>query len=260
MENVIWNIPINYGSLKFIEKNQFNFELYGTPQQPLNGGRAINMYKDAAKLFGAKYIDNNPFEECLNLNYPINLVASKYHATQDDIIDEVKILLSKVKGALISSDIVYDFISSNYPKLIKICSMLKSTYERPLDILKWYEKILPYYDRIVLNTLDTNLAYDLPPEKFEIMVNEPCKKNCPKRKEHYELFDKYEKDGNNLQELLYFCDRNFTDTTILSLEEIDNLYNYGYRHFKIEGRFLDSQIVYDNLDHFVNRNLPDLFS
>ena len=90
-------------------------------------------------------------------------------------------------GVIVSSPLLRDHIRAHYPHLEVHASVILTAFTEERD-LAYYEGLARDYDRYVLHPDDNfrlDLLAQLPKDKAEIIVNEPCGFHCPRRKEHY---------------------------------------------------------------------------
>lgn len=176
-------------------------------------------------------------------------------------------------GVIFSSDILAEYIRKEYPSLKLKVSVVKSDVERPKERdAGWYNSLAEKYDIVVLQP-DDNFNLELlkqlkQREKFEILVNEPCVKDCAFRKRHYDDTSKIAiggyRDYKPLQK--YFepggiCGQvNYANpdprmrtqkvSCRLTRDEVSELYDLGFRLFKLQGRSNHTQLAYD-ISHYL---------
>ncbi len=183
-------------------------------------------------------------------------------------------------GVIFSSDLLANYIRKNYPSLKLKVSVIKSDIERAEGRdAQWYNDLADKYDIVVLQP-DDNFNIELlssleKKEKFELLVNEPCVQDCRFRKRHYDETAQIAIGGyKNFSKLNKFYDvgglckiQNYTHhdprmrTNVracrLSRGELKELYDMGFRLFKLQGRNNQTQLAYD-MSHFMYDN--DFFS
>jgi len=174
---------------------------------------------------------------------------------------------NKSNGVIISSDILSEYIKIKYPELKQKASIVKIASEQPKSRdLEYYLSLEDKFDFIVIHP-DDNFNTDLlnaiaehgNVEKYEILVNENCVKGCPNRKAHYtemseqsltgwngmfhfyEYSEQFELGGSRhcgIRNYFNFVGhkRTIINNCNLSIQEIKNIYNMGYRLFKVQGR------------------------
>ncbi len=165
-------------------------------------------------------------------------------------------------GVIIGTDILNDYIRSQYPRLLRISSILKITHDRGQGKLDLYKRYLDEYDLVMLHPDDVTdpefLALLPEPERFIALVNEYCIRQCPIRHLHYQdlsenslhylshdssNFDQMRmKNGcSNLYQLLLHPSKG---TLALSHNELARLHDMGFRHFKVQGRGMVNAVPY----------------
>lgn len=155
-------------------------------------------------------------------------------------------------GVIIASQKLKEYIQNNYPFLQIIYSIIGVVNDTNFvtDDVKYYNDISKEYDYIVLNTsraFDLNFLKQIKDKnKFEIIVNTKCIKNCPFAKLHYDSvsninkgieLSKNKKKCNNLMKKcreIYRSD--IQSHNSLSIDDINNLSLIGFNNFKLEGR------------------------
>lgn len=176
-------------------------------------------------------------------------------------------------GVILSSDTLADYIRKKYPSLKLKASVVKSDVDRPKGRdAEWYNSLAKEFDIVVLqpdDNFDLELLKQLEqPEKFEFLVNEPCVKDCAFRKRHYDDISKIAiegyKDYKPLQkyfELGGICGQiNYVNpdprmrtrkvSCRLTRDEVAELYDMGFRLFKLQGRSNHTQLAYD-ISHYL---------
>lgn len=231
--------------------------VHGSPALAWNSGRI------GGQLDNFEYIINH-MTSFNSKNIAVYPTFSKHNITEKDLDDQacnqILNLLNQNKnnGVIISSSLLYDYIKRNFPKLKITASIVKISTENGKGNIDYYEKLSKYFDKIVIHP-DDNFNVDLlknlqNKDKFEIIVNENCLINCPRRSEHYTLL------GNNSANLgnafsakncqlfeefkcrsipmtkQIFQNKNKTRNCNLTFDELKGIYDMGFRQFKLQGR------------------------
>lgn len=210
------------------------------------------------------------------MNIPTLLTFSNTTLTSENLSDkESNYLLDLIaerdnSGIILSSDILFDYIKSKYPKLKLVSSILKSTDHKGDRNKTYYENLAERFDYVVLSS-DDSLNFPLLNElrnkdSFEILINEPCIYLCKVRRAHYltmslnhqnNLFDSEKafklveekcKHASFKQVSVHFDGHNPERLRSCSLipSEMEYVYNLGYRKFKFQGRMdPPSHLLYD---------------
>lgn len=157
----------------------------------------------------------------------------------------------------LNSPLMEEYIRTNYPKY-KIISSTTKRLTDPNDLLAELQK--DYYQVCLDYDLNKNmeLLNEIPKDernKCEFLVNAICRPGCPIRKWHYSatgkaqlsfLRDMYNVDGYGkcrIQEPSTSPKVMLTGNN-LSLEEIREYNKMGYNYYKLEGRTLESSVVF----------------
>lgn len=137
-----------------------------------------------------------------------------------------------------------------YPNLEVHASVILTAFTEERD-LAYYEGLARDYDRYVLHPDDNfrlNLLAQLPKDKAEIIVNEPCGFHCPQRKEHYLSITLDQaaliEERGELTDFLDRCpyvpnkkQREMKERNIaLDTDEVTALHQMGFSLFKLQGR------------------------
>lgn len=158
-------------------------------------------------------------------------------------------------GVIMSSDLLYQYIKKRYPKVKTVSSILKVTMEKGGGNLDYYKRLADLYDKVMLHPND-NDNYELlekleDKNKYEIIVNENCARQCAIRHKHYESLSKMAlnflghtdnfddlRNKNACAKIDVLLGTSSQCTTQLSREEMKTLYDMGFRRFKVQGRGL----------------------
>lgn len=152
--------------------------------------------------------------------------------------------------AIISSDILRDYIKSKYPKIKLQASLLKPTYEfRDFsETPSYYDDLCDLYDKVCLRPeLGQNLSFLKKlkhKDKIEVLVNSNCVFKCPFSVSHYDRTIKLEE--SDIVESSLMCNSRYLDiksmhnNNYLSNKEIDKIIKLGFNNFKIAGRNVSS--------------------
>lgn len=171
-------------------------------------------------------------------------------------------------GVILSSDILSDYLRERYPSLLQKVSVIKSDVERSQGRdAAWYLDLASRFDMVVLQP-DDNFKVDLLEElrerdKFEFLVNEACVIHCPVRGKHYDAkslvalggyrdfsrLEPFQRVGGLCGLKNYVAPDNKKRTNRMSCrmtrEELKELYDMGFRNFKLQGRSNQVHLAYD---------------
>lgn len=208
---------------------------------------------------------------------------SNHFLKEEDLKDETANFMLKTLqqykggGVILSSELLSQYLRESYPDLKQYASVVKTTMEKGKAKADYYLKLAEKYDRVVIHPDDNfnekllkELA-DYQADCFEILVNEPCLINCANRIQHYSLIARSALDIQNAliqEELEHFtteiCEsipfgkqlgpHNKRRNCSLSQEELQNIYQMGFRHFKLQGRNYGSTTFLFDLCHYLLEN------
>lgn len=170
-------------------------------------------------------------------------------------------------AVILASDALYKHIRRNYPGLRLVSSILKVTdcggrgkYDKYRELEEAYDEVMVHPDDVLNDALLEKLENK---DKYILIVNEYCIRNCPIRPLHYRSlswqalhfleeensdFTKLQSDNGcrNLYTLLR--DAKY-GVLALNTPEIRHLREMGFKHFKLQGRGHDnaSSVLFDLL-------------
>ncbi len=157
-------------------------------------------------------------------------------------------------AVIIGSDALYDHVKRHYPQLRTVSSILRITQDGGKGKLDAYLALAERYDKVMIHPDDTwnfDLLERLPDkDKYELIINEYCMRNCPMRPFHYSTLSHLSLDffGHDTSAFDKAISRNgcsnprgqladpALDVAALSTPEIARLYHMGFRRFKLQGR------------------------
>lgn len=159
---------------------------------------------------------------------------------------------------LCNSEILEEYLRKNYPNFKYVSSTTKRI--RSLEALEeelkkdFFMAVLDYdlnHNEEVLKALEPEAS------RVEILVDEICFPNCPKRSEHYKeesyhqlRFDKGKPfDCPNIKTMPSFEDCK-KRPAFISNEEIGDYIERGYVNFKLVGRGLPEKVLVDSLMYY----------
>lgn len=233
--------------------------VHGAPPVKWNSGRIT-------RPFIKKELDAT-IEAYSKIKMPLYLTFSNHLLTVEDLKDPAsnylidKIAETGMGGVILASDILSDYIHDKHPELKQIASIIRAAvHNGPLD-KEYYESQGKKFDCVVFLPDDV-FNYPLlesiePKAKFEIIANEPCLVGCKVRRVHYALLAQHGKFDINLDEksrdfeinrciskplskqiAVHIGQSNASRTRNCNLteDEINYIYDLGYRRFKLQGR------------------------
>ena len=171
----------------------------------------------------------------------------------------MKLADNGLNQVLVNTPVLEEYIRKEYPRF----PLISSTTKRIVGVDGVLEELKKDYYLVVLDyDLNHNeeALKELEPyaSRLEILVNEVCFPNCPKRSEHYLQQSKLQLEydintgfpcPNNTRE------RKFEECTkrpsFISNEEIQNYIDRGYVNFKIVGRGMPLEFVKESYLYFL---------
>ncbi len=169
------------------------------------------------------------------------IFASNHNATERNAV-------------ILASDALREHIRREYPKLRLVSSILKITAERGKGKLETYQRFAEQFDEVMVHPDDV-LNYKLlekleDKERYILLVNEYCVRNCPIRGLHYDSLSRMSLDflshdssdfekkqsTNGCRSLLTLLTDEKRGVLALNTPEIAILREMGFRHFKLQGR------------------------
>ena len=237
--------------------------VYGAPQDCLWGGGRVG--------FG----DADPEQVADRMNtygIPARLTFSNSLLKQEHLADRRCNALCEIfenvaagSGVIITSDLLLNYLRSNYPGFYFVSSTTKVLTD-PAEFLQ--ELCRPEF-RYVVPDFRLNKAFDLlhtltqeQRSKVEFLVNECCRFDCPDRRNCYENVSR---KSLGLDCADHVCTSptasrgyRFSDAMqnpgFISVEDIQNVYlPDGFSEFKIEGRSLGSAMVLEFLLYYMTK-------
>ena len=172
----------------------------------------------------------------------------------------MKVADNGMNQVLVNRPVLEEYIRKEYPGY----RLISSTTKRILDAEEIRRETGKDYFLVVLDydlNKDEKVLKDLEPvaDKMEILVNEICYPNCPKRLEHYRDESRLQLEYDTRSD--FRCPnkieerRNFkecmTRPAFLSNEDIEKYAQRGYVNFKIVGRGLPMEFVMDSYLYYL---------
>lgn len=256
LNQILLNLMKDYPS-KFKEGYKIG-SVYGTfPGAIWNGGRAVfgTAFKgDIDKIIKMYNSRGVP----VRFTWTNSLLEEKHN--QDTFCNMIMQLADNGKNqVLVNRPSLEEYIRREYPNYPVISSTTKrivSPEELKAELEKDYHLVVLDYD---LNHNEEVLkAFEPYADRIEILVNEICTPNCPKRAEHYRAESLSQLTFD--RETMFQCPhqnakRGFSECqkrpSFISNEEIDSYIERGYVNFKIAGRGLSQEFLMDSYLYFL---------
>lgn len=271
-ENIQWKVPSLFNNdeavllldemCKELGFRQPIQSVYGSVRCSWSGGRT-SAWKDIDKSKAVEMISKHN-ERGISCCFTF----SNYYISKDDLDDKVGNLLLDVASqgdvqnyAIVSSDILTDYIKHKYPNIKLIASMLKPVYEidNYQDTPDYYNNLCDIYEKVVIrpdfNFDDKFLKKLNKKNKIEILANQACMQKCVISRKHYDLFSNIE--AGKEPETKAFCNAEMKKlesiyrTTLLSNEDMDRLIRLGFVNFKLRGRSLSPSLLLDSIGLYI---------
>lgn len=254
--------------------------VHGCPLHPWNSGRVIQSFIRTAEEIREAGLAYHERKISVDLTFTnINLKEKHINDQMGNALLEffTQHNSNKSNGAIVVSDILADHIRKNYPTIKLVSSILKVSCEGGKGKLDYYKKLEENFDKVMLHPDDT-FNWDLlekieNKEKYEIIVNEYCVRNCKIRPLHYKSLSNLSLDylGHNTSAFEEKLKNNpcqslesllFDETkrvSALANEEITRAYDMGFRYFKVQGRGQGNAtlILFDLLRLILNEDAAD---
>lgn len=248
LNQIIINLMHDYPD-KFYEGYKVG-SVYGTfPGAIWNGGRTVLGFMTQSNMETVITAFNK-------LDTPVRFTWTNSLLQKEDVYDRYCNTIMKVADngknqVLCNTEVLEEFLRKKYPSYKFISSTTKriktlEALQKELD-KDFFMAVLDYdlnHDETVLKALEPQA------ERVEILVDEVCFPNCPKRSEHYkaESFQQLEFDkGKAFQCSNFKKTPEFSDAmkrpAFISREEIGSYIERGFVNFKLVGRGLSEDYV-----------------
>lgn len=245
-----------------------NFEIvppikctYGSIKCDWNGGRSskIRIFNEEQAASIIKRYQDFGISTCFTF--------TNYHIKEEMLDDFVGNSLLEIASeydnnfAIVSSDILADYIRKKYPKIKLESSLLRPTYEKQdySDTPKYYDDLCERFDKVMIRPelgQDFNFMKRIKnKEKIDILVNSNCVYKCPFSVSHYDRAVGLESE--NIPENTAMCNSRFyskkslIQNNLLSNNDIDRLIKLGYKNFKLNGRNINQMLLLHILGTYI---------
>lgn len=250
LEDVQWQIPSlfnnDFAALVFLETIEKTFEeppkvnissTFGSMKSSWNSGRPASAgfsmenfsyfvnYYNSKGISCALTFSNHSLTES-DLESPPENWQLNYLNNVDNGVDNYVIL---------SSDLLYDLLVSEYPNVKLESSVLKPVYEHPMydERPDYYNALAERFDKVVVRpeflNNDNFMQALVPKDRFILLVNQTCVPYCEKAGKHYDFYS-----GNASRTPQ--CDQVYLDSCSVDYYRIRELIDMGFSSFKLQGR------------------------
>lgn len=248
LNQIIINLMHDYPD-KFYEGYKVG-SVYGTfPGAIWNGGRTVLGFMTQSNMETVISAFNK-------LDTPVRFTWTNSLLQKEDVYDRYCNTIMKVADngknqVLCNTEVLENYLREKYPSFKFVSSTTKriktlEALQKELD-KDFFMAVLDYdlnHDETVLKALEPQA------ERVEILVDEVCFPNCPKRTEHYkaESYQQLEFDKGkafqcpNFKKVPEFSDA-MKRPAFISREEIKDYIDRGYVNFKLVGRGLPEEYV-----------------
>lgn len=235
---------------------------YGTfPGAIWNGGRAVIGITQKSQIESVLNIYNSR-------NIPVRFTWTNSLIGEKECYDTYCNLIMRLANngmnqVLVNSPALEDYLRKNYPDF----KMISSTTKRITGLDKLSEEFDKDYYLVVLD-YDLNHNEEALKKvtesgnagRCEILVNEVCFPNCPRRKEHYEQQSRMQLEYDamtsfpclNIQNPRTFAEC-MDRPAFIKDTEIPEYVEMGFKNFKIAGRGMPESYVLDSYIYFLVR-------
>ena len=234
--------------------------IHGSPSCLWNGGRVKNQFAQTQKGVEKTILGY------AQRRLPLDLTFSNSSLQKGDLDDpHGNFLLQRLSeanptgrnGIILCSELLAEHVRQHCPSLKLVSSVVKVSHENGRGNLDWYRRTAERYDKVMIHP-DDNFDLELlakleEKDRYEILVNEPCIRNCQRRKLHYTLLSENSlrpHDSILIQKIHDLTRLNQCDspdllfhpagaphrTSVLADSEIRRLYELGFRNLKVQGR------------------------
>ncbi len=239
--------------------------VHGAPSVSWNGGRTPFLSFNAGDLNGILNDFHSKDIGCfLTFSNHLLEAGDLNDSTCNFLLDSIALRADR-NGVIVASDRLSNYIAAKHPDLRQIASIVKTTVEGGRGNAAHYRELGQRFYRYILHPDDCHdpkLLDQLDREKVEILINENCLGECPRRPRHYDAVARAQlfaaanqavplqspfPPGSPMHELEQVAVECQADPIIkqiglrrrncnLTRGELKAIYDMGFRHFKIQGR------------------------
>ena len=266
-QDVDWTLPLLfqydtiwgtiYNTLKMFEIKPPKANLFGSPSNIWAGGRMPALFGNFDKETISKWL-----KYINDINAYPTFTFTSTTLTKEDLKDEYANFILETSFEynarfIVYSDYLRDYIKEKNPDATVVASVIKANcrFQGPNKIeeatieneTNYYNKLLKEYDIVVVRPEYSKDILPYHPEyiddisRLEVLINQPCIKNCPKMPEHYKFLERFNKDPN--QDCGFTCIRTdipntiFYENNLIHKENIvEKLVEHGVKNLKLQGR------------------------
>ena len=266
-KNTEWTLPLLfqydaiwgaiYKTLKMYNIKPPKVNLFGSPSVIWAGGRMPALFGNFNKETLSKW-----FGYINDLNAFPTFTFTSTTLTKDDLNDKYANFILETSFEynaryIVYSDYLRDYIKEKNPNAIVIASVIKPNcrFQGPNKIeeatieneTNYYNKLLKEYDVVVVRPEYSKDILPYHPEyiddisRLEVLINQPCIKNCPKMPEHYKHLEKFNLNSNHNGEFICIrvnipCTILYENNLIHDQKTVERLVDIGVNNLKLQGR------------------------
>ena len=168
---------------------------------------------------------------------------------------------------IVATDMLYNHIKARYKDAKMVCSVinphLKYIESMLFNETQFYKRMLDKYEIVVVrpewsienaDKID-KLIPDI--ERIEVLINQRCHFNCKSAKLHYNLHEQIEAgtlDQNEYnKKIIQICPKYKSEYKSVYMEDeiVEKLVDKGVKLFKLQGRDLPFETLFDDLYNFI---------
>lgn len=224
-------------------------------RRPMNLAKCLHLIDLYGGVFqrGVNFVFDNPWitDEQLQDPYAIKLVEELAARNKHGL-----------NGVYVANDKLAMLIHKIAPKLPISCHYNRTLTEQTRRTADFYNKLAARYSTVAMHPADATKPQIYTklekPGFFEIVMNDPCLRLCPLRKEHMRLLSEMRRNAYDVTlqaRLKDMLDRTACQhvnpaallqkaSCNLTKAETDTLYNAGFRHFIIQGNQFRNELTY----------------
>lgn len=221
-------------------------QVYGSIKNSWNSGRMSKI-----REFDEQYA-RDIIKKYNKFGIGVAFTFTKYNITEDMLDDKVANTMLNIASeedfnyAIVSSDLLVDYIRAEYPNIKLESSLLKPTYEYKdySEKPSYYDELAKKFDKVMIRPefgQDYKYLKQIKNKaKIDILINSNCVYKCPYSIAHYDRANMLENEEIPLNTIM--CNSRVYDkvslqqNNLLSNDYIDKLIKLGYINYKIAGR------------------------
>ena len=254
--------------------------VHGAPLCTWNSGRVLkHLMRDAEEIraAGLEYEKRN-----IALYYTFTNLNLKEEHMSDPLGNALLTFATNHNptsrnAVIMASDALLEHVRTNFPTLRTVSSILKITNGGGKGKLEVYQQLAEKYDEVMVHPDDV-LNYELlekleDKERYILLVNEYCIRQCPLRAYHYSSLSQMalnyfghdssdfeaKQATNGCRDIGTLLTHDKHSVLALNTPEIRKLRELGFRHFKMQGRghANGSSILFDLLRLVLRNDAPN---